>query len=164
MHTSHSRHILSTASSVGIKNILQVDRYFSGSPNTPSDCRHLAGVDWDQRAQKRAVYQIVGNGHKGWSPNVDKELGNYDYLLGSDVGLVRHIINRLRLTQVVGRLPAPRCPGRYAQLVRLDFECILLLFHPTLRSVDGQLVRPQAALASVSMPSSTWTASFFWNG
>ncbi|KAI0280777.1 glycoside hydrolase family 13 protein [Russula aff. rugulosa BPL654] len=46
---------------------------------------HFTGVDWDQRAQKRAVYQIVGNGHKGWSPNVDKELGNYDYLLGSDV-------------------------------------------------------------------------------
>jgi hypothetical protein len=46
----------------------------------------FAGVDWDQRAQKREVYRIVGKGHKGWSPNVDKELGNYDYLLGADVG------------------------------------------------------------------------------
>lgn len=139
-------------------------RYFSGSSNSPSDCRHLAGVDWDHRARKRAIYQISGNGHKGWSPNVDQELGNYDYLLGADVGLVRHVINRPRLTQVVGRLPAPRCPGRYAQLVRLDSACILLLFHPRLRSVDGQLVRPQVALAFVSMPSSTWIASFFCNG
>jgi hypothetical protein len=66
-------------------------RYFSDSLNTPSDCRHLAGVDWDQRTRKQEIYQIVGNGHKGWSPNVDKEFGNYDYLLGSDVGLVsRH--------------------------------------------------------------------------
>lgn len=31
-------------------------------------------------------FKIVGKGHKGWSKNVDKELGNYDYLLGVDVG------------------------------------------------------------------------------
>jgi len=46
---------------------------------------HFTGVDWDQRTRKQEIYQIVGNGHKGWSPNVDKEFGNYDYLLGSDV-------------------------------------------------------------------------------
>jgi hypothetical protein len=123
-----------------------------------------AGVDWDHRARKRAVYQIVGNGHKGWSPNVDNELGNYDYLLGADVGLVRHVINWSRLIQVVGRLPAPRCPGRHAQLVRLDIACIVLLFYPSLRSVDGQWARPLVVPASVLMPSSTWTASFFCNG
>jgi hypothetical protein len=45
----------------------------------------LAGIDYDHRTKKRGVYKIVGKGHKGWSPNVDKELGNYDYLLGADV-------------------------------------------------------------------------------
>lgn len=79
-------HIVSTASSVGLKNISQVDTSLD-SPNTPSDRRHLVGIDWDQRTRKRGVYQIVGKGHEGWSPNVDQELGNYDYLLGADVGL-----------------------------------------------------------------------------
>ena len=35
---------------------------------------------------KQGVYKIVEKGHRGWSPNVDNELGNYDYLLGADVG------------------------------------------------------------------------------
>lgn len=85
-HDSQCLHILSTASFVGRKNILQVDSSLN-SPNTLNDCRHLAGIDWDARTQKRGVYQIVGKGHRGWSPNVDNELGNYDYLLGADVRL-----------------------------------------------------------------------------
>jgi hypothetical protein len=48
---------------------------------------HSVGIDWDHRTQKRGIYKIVGRGHKGWSPNVDNERGNYDYLLGADVGL-----------------------------------------------------------------------------
>ena len=77
-------HKHSTASCVGLKNTLQVD---TGPIKSTNDCHYLAGVDWDQRTRKRGVYKIVGKGHKGWSPNVDKELGNYDYLVGSDVGL-----------------------------------------------------------------------------
>lgn len=46
---------------------------------------HFTGIDYDHRTKKKEVYKIVGKGHKGWSPNVDKELGNYDYLLGADV-------------------------------------------------------------------------------
>ncbi|KAI0001425.1 alpha amylase [Russula compacta] len=46
---------------------------------------HFTGVDWDHRTRKRGIYKILGKGHKGWSPNVDKELGNYDYLVGADV-------------------------------------------------------------------------------
>jgi len=46
---------------------------------------HFTGIDWDHRTRTRGVYKIVGKGHKGWSRNVDNELGNYDYLLGSDV-------------------------------------------------------------------------------
>lgn len=46
---------------------------------------HFTGLDWDQRRKKTGVYRIVGGGHQGWSKNVDKELGNYDYLLGVDI-------------------------------------------------------------------------------
>ncbi|KAF9450894.1 glycoside hydrolase family 13 protein [Macrolepiota fuliginosa MF-IS2] len=44
-----------------------------------------AGVDFDQKTKSNAIYRFVGPGHKGWSRNVDNELGNYDYLMGSDI-------------------------------------------------------------------------------
>ncbi|KAI9461626.1 alpha amylase [Lactarius psammicola] len=64
--------------------------HFTGTcpPRTRQNANRLsplAGIDWDHRTKKRGVYKIVGKGHKGWSLNVDKELGNYDYLLGADV-------------------------------------------------------------------------------
>ncbi|KAH9944815.1 alpha amylase [Amylocystis lapponica] len=46
---------------------------------------HFSGVDWDQRARLKGIYRIVGGRHQGWSPWVDNELGNYDYLLGADI-------------------------------------------------------------------------------
>ncbi|EIN04871.1 glycoside hydrolase family 13 protein [Punctularia strigosozonata HHB-11173 SS5] len=46
---------------------------------------HFTGVDWDQRTKTGGVYRLVSDRHKGWSRNVDNELGNYDYLLGSDI-------------------------------------------------------------------------------
>ncbi|KAJ3900320.1 glycoside hydrolase family 13 protein [Lentinula edodes] len=46
---------------------------------------YFTGLDWDQKTQTKGVFKIVGKGHKGWSKNVDKELGNYDYLLGVDI-------------------------------------------------------------------------------
>ena len=45
----------------------------------------LIGVDWDHRTRTNGVYRIAGPTHQGWSKFVDKELGNYDYLLGIDV-------------------------------------------------------------------------------
>ncbi|KAJ3567408.1 hypothetical protein NP233_g6388 [Leucocoprinus birnbaumii] len=43
------------------------------------------GVDFDQKTKSNAIYRFVGPGHKGWSRNVDRELGNYDYLMGNDI-------------------------------------------------------------------------------
>jgi hypothetical protein len=45
------------------------------------------GVDWDEKNKTKGIYRIAGPGHKGWSRNVDHELGNYDFLLGIDVCL-----------------------------------------------------------------------------
>ncbi|KAK7050974.1 hypothetical protein VNI00_005086 [Paramarasmius palmivorus] len=62
---------------------------FVGRQNKYSHFRwtqeHFTGVDWDQRSKTRQIFRISGGGHKGWSENVDRELGNYDYLLGADV-------------------------------------------------------------------------------
>ncbi|KAF8825136.1 hypothetical protein HHX47_DHR7000659 [Lentinula edodes] len=62
---------------------------FPGRGNKYSSMRwnqeYFTGLDWDQKTQTKGVFKIVGKGHKGWSKNVDKELGNYDYLLGVDI-------------------------------------------------------------------------------
>ncbi|KAF8910672.1 glycoside hydrolase family 13 protein [Gymnopilus junonius] len=46
---------------------------------------HFTGVDWDHKTRTNAIYRITAPGHKGWSRNVDSELGNYDFLLGIDI-------------------------------------------------------------------------------
>ncbi|THH01455.1 hypothetical protein EW026_g1248 [Hermanssonia centrifuga] len=62
---------------------------FSGRAGKYSNMKwtheHFTGVDWDNRSRKNGIYRIVSDKHQGWSPFVDKELGNYDYLLGVDV-------------------------------------------------------------------------------
>ncbi|CAL1716239.1 unnamed protein product [Somion occarium] len=46
---------------------------------------HFSGLDWDHGTKTKGVFRIVGGKHKGWSKWVDRELGNYDYLLGIDI-------------------------------------------------------------------------------
>ncbi|KAJ9073924.1 hypothetical protein DSO57_1011377 [Entomophthora muscae] len=50
--------------------------------------QHFTGVDYNMDNQRVAIYRILGD-NKYWSPEVDYEKGNYDYLLGADVDL-RH--------------------------------------------------------------------------
>ena len=95
-------------------------------PSRRSSFSPLAGIDYDNRTKKQGVYKIVGKGHKGWSPNVDKELGNYDYLLGADVKTFIRPLVLTSLTLAVGRSSAPRCPKRYERLVRLDLTGLSL--------------------------------------
>ncbi len=42
------------------------------------------GVDWDDRQDKTAVYRFEG---KNWDSQVDRENGNYDYLMGADLDM-----------------------------------------------------------------------------
>ena len=41
---------------------------------------HFTGIDWDAKTREKGVYEFVGHNKKGWAKDVDKELGNYDYL------------------------------------------------------------------------------------
>ncbi|KAH7915609.1 glycoside hydrolase family 13 protein [Hygrophoropsis aurantiaca] len=43
---------------------------------------HFTGLDWDHLTQSNNIYRVAS---KQWSRWVDKELGNYDYLLGIDI-------------------------------------------------------------------------------
>lgn len=58
------------------------------------------GLDLDHRTQSRGIYRLVGQGHKGWSRHVDRELGNYDYLLGADVCIPSclHVLRHLNVS------------------------------------------------------------------
>lgn len=44
----------------------------------------FSGIDWDDRSKQGGVYQFEG---KEWSPEVDGEKGNFDYLMGADVDM-----------------------------------------------------------------------------
>ncbi|KPV71753.1 glycoside hydrolase family 13 protein [Rhodotorula graminis WP1] len=45
---------------------------------------HFTGVDYDNKTQENGIFKIQGEG-KTWAKAVDKEEGNYDYLMGSDI-------------------------------------------------------------------------------
>lgn len=59
---------------------------FTNRNNTYSDFKwnykHFNGTDWDESGRKNGIFRFSG---KHWDQNVDKENGNYDYLMGADV-------------------------------------------------------------------------------
>ena len=61
---------------------------FSGRNGKYSDFQwnwtHFHGVDWDQKENKNSIYKFYG---KQWDKSVDKENGNFDYLMGADVDM-----------------------------------------------------------------------------
>ena len=61
---------------------------FPGRGDTYSDFKwnwtHFHGVDWDENTSTAAIYKFYG---KHWDEEVDKENGNYDYLMGADIDL-----------------------------------------------------------------------------
>ena len=61
---------------------------FPGRGNTYSDFKwnwtHFHGVDWDENTGTAAIYKFYG---KHWDEDVDKENGNFDYLMGADIDL-----------------------------------------------------------------------------
>lgn len=48
------------------------------------DWTHFHGVDWDENTKKTSVYKFYG---KKWDEEVDKEKGNFDYLMGADIDM-----------------------------------------------------------------------------
>ncbi len=55
---------------------------------------HFHGIDWDENTKKTAIYKFYG---KHWDENVDKEKGNYDYLMGADIDLNNvDVVNELK--------------------------------------------------------------------
>lgn len=70
-------------------NILAWTKFnFNNRSNKYSDFKwnwtHFHGVDWDDRGKKSAIFKFYG---KNWDNDVDKENGNFDYLMGADVDL-----------------------------------------------------------------------------
>lgn len=53
---------------------------------------HFTGVDWDQKGETKAIFRIEGDG-KHWASDVDKENGNFDYLMFADVDHAHHDVH-----------------------------------------------------------------------
>ena len=71
---------------------------FPGRNNCYSDFKwnwtHFHGVDWDENTGTAAIYKFYG---KHWDENVDKENGNFDYLMGADIDLNNYdVVNELK--------------------------------------------------------------------
>lgn len=62
---------------------------FKGRGGTYSSMKynwnHFTATDYDAKTQTNAIYKFLGRDKKGWSKDVDDELGNYDYLMFADV-------------------------------------------------------------------------------
>ena len=48
------------------------------------DWTHFHGIDWDENTKKTSIYKFYG---KKWDVDVDKEKGNFDYLMGADIDM-----------------------------------------------------------------------------
>ena len=48
------------------------------------DWTHFHGIDWDENSKKASIYKFYG---KKWDEEVDKEKGNFDYLMGADIDM-----------------------------------------------------------------------------
>ena len=66
---------------------------FTARNNKYSDFKwnyqHFNGTDWDESGRKNGIFRFSG---KHWDQNVDKENGNYDYLMGADVDFNNPIV------------------------------------------------------------------------
>lgn len=85
-----------------------------------ANTNRFIGLDLDHRTQTKGIYRLVGQGHKGWSRHVDRELGNYDYLLGADVSirLCLHVLPHLNVR--LDWSQASRCGTGFAWMGILD--------------------------------------------
>ena len=45
---------------------------------------HFHGIDWDDNTKTVSIYKFYG---KKWDDDVDKEKGNFDYLMGADIDM-----------------------------------------------------------------------------
>lgn len=71
---------------------------FPGRNNMYSDFKwdwtHFHGVDWDEETNTASIYKFYG---KKWDKDVDKEKGNFDYLMGADIDLNnKDVVNELK--------------------------------------------------------------------
>ncbi|KAJ5810610.1 uncharacterized protein N7503_002828 [Penicillium pulvis] len=77
---------------VEVSKPLKIDGWvgfdFSGRGESYSSMKyrwqHFSGVDWDDKSKQQAIYKTFAPG-KGWASDVSTELGNYDYLMFSNL-------------------------------------------------------------------------------
>jgi alpha-amylase len=54
--------------------------------------KHFDGVDWDENKKEKAIFKFTMR-HSSWEPILDRELGNYDYLMYADIDFMDPDVN-----------------------------------------------------------------------
>ncbi|KAI0784258.1 alpha amylase [Abortiporus biennis] len=99
---------------------------------------HFTGLDWDHRTRTKGVFRIVGGRHNGWSEWVDKELGNYDYLLGVDIDHTHPEVKRDLLSWGTWVLETTGAMGFRLDAIKHMDRRFLLEFIKHARKVPGR--------------------------
>ncbi|KAI0091286.1 glycoside hydrolase family 13 protein [Irpex rosettiformis] len=99
---------------------------------------HFTGVDWDQRTKTKGVFLISTPKHKGWSKHVDKEFGNYDYLLGVDIDHRHPAVRKDLLDWAEWVLKTTGAAGFRLDAIKHMDRRFLLDFLKTARAVPGK--------------------------
>ncbi|KIP05839.1 glycoside hydrolase family 13 protein [Phlebiopsis gigantea 11061_1 CR5-6] len=99
---------------------------------------HFTGVDWDNRTSKNDIYRIVSSKHKGWSQHVDKQFGNYDYLLGIDIDHRHPDVRKDMLAWGTWVLETTGAMGFRLDAIKHMDRRFLLTFLKTARQLPGR--------------------------
>lgn len=75
-----------------ISEVMEIEAWtkfmFPGRGDKYSDFKwnwtHFSGVDFDEKSCEPGIYRLVGE-HKSWSDHVSGEMGNFDYLMHTDI-------------------------------------------------------------------------------
>ncbi|KAI0777127.1 glycoside hydrolase family 13 protein [Irpex lacteus] len=99
---------------------------------------HFTGVDWDQRTQSKGVFRIESPKHKGWSKHVDRQFGNYDYLLGIDIDHRHPAVRKDLLEWATWILNTTGAAGFRLDAIKHMDRRFLLDFLKTARGIPGK--------------------------
>lgn len=92
--------------------------------------QHFTGVDYDNRTRSNGIFKITGRGHEGWSKHVEKEFGNYDFLLGADIDHRHPEVQKDLLSWGTWILQTTGCNGmRFDAVKHFDYKFLLKFIH-----------------------------------
>ncbi|MDR0299978.1 MAG: alpha-amylase [Streptococcaceae bacterium] len=116
---------------------------FSGRAGKYNDyiwtAKNFSGVDYDQRSEEHAIFELQG---QSWSPEVDSENGNYDYLMGANLDMdVPETIEQLE-----------KWGSWFTEITKIDGFRLDAVKHIDFHYFKNWLIARQKQMGKVEMP------------